>query len=248
MTLDTQLAKLQGLEVSSVEGTIGDIERAKLQTDFIKAELEPKIDEEVRKYISLVRQKLPRIIGNIQTLGKQISDLGSFRYGLRERGYGLDTLGIDRYLTEAPYLCLERGDRRYSLKLESQNGATLQFDFGENSDFSVSLGEEFYKEYGFWKRELKGGYGEMQSRYLIQPTTTDLFVERFVELIQPGLLRKGEDRFEALPLLSNQIPYFISEIYEERRKTTEEELQRINSKIRKKNEGLEILKVSRDVI
>ncbi|MDP3992439.1 MAG: hypothetical protein Q8P79_02955 [Nanoarchaeota archaeon] len=210
MALDDRLTQLQALEVGNVEKVIGDIERTERDT----LEVTDRIEDEIQNYRILIEKKLPRIIGNIQTLRSVIFGIDStFNYS------NYNNLHIHRH-KKGRLLILDTHHRTYQ----------FQFDFNNDGSESIALLDKAYKAKGLFRREVYDWYD------FITAKTPGEFTERYLELVT-SQIRNGSSEFSSLPFLLNEVPDSIIKIYEQQKSRNEQILGNIQSE-KKKLDGL----------
>lgn len=228
MGIEGRIAELRALEVGNVERVIGDVEIIKSQTERTSESL----DQELRKYKHLVEDKLPRIIDNIQTIAPMIFELGLVpKYNIFGENFNAD---ISLNANEKP------GSLTFGLEYRGYGKEDGFFRFEiifNNRQVIEDLSLPSFatpKEEGIWPfKKIEKPY------YLIAKTTQD-FAERYSRWATFSLQETGQFNFIKLPHLLNRVPYFIKEMYKDRKVAQEAKLTRVSSH----NESISALDVS----
>jgi len=248
MTLDDQLnsaEQLQQLEIGNVERVIGQIEASKHRTARLAAEADLKINGATDVYEYLVREKLPRILENIQTMSGQIFDLNDFDVRYDFSNGCLSPWKRGRYYT---------GDTELRLSLKSEENFNSLTLMRRDTEWEYSLPLVFNEGNLFVQgvKRVKKGFLKRLNHFFQDDSEVEVevlrtpyeFTEHFLDLVLPEVKLNGTSMYTEVPLLLNYIPETISKVYEWRRQTQEERLVEIPPNINGQNERLKTLDVS----
>lgn len=249
MTLDDELRpsqELSSLVVGNVEHAIGEI--AEHSNGISRAKDEAQI--ELETYKAVLEEKLPRIIGNISLMGRQICGAK----GKLKVNAGSEKFGSDYY---SPFLDL--GDRKLCLRTKLF-GDEIHFEFNEDYRLErISLYEVFDGPRGstqFQKRGSSGtteeqGIGKLEKyiptfmkpiAYLRgkqeqHPNLTQV-IQDFCDWYIPMAVH-GKSKYADYVHILNRVPEYMAQVYKEIEKNLEEERNFVAFK-RKSIEGLDV--------
>ena len=205
MTLDDSLKQLHALEVGNVEVAIEGIEKAKVETQRTADTFE----QELLTYRHLLKEKLPRIIGNIITLGGYVVELGN---------------GFVRGLSVMKDGEIFRLRKNISIPYNPGEVPFQIFFDGKASVQNIFFGDEpkYWKEHWYSHRRLMEGG-------IINAKTPEEFTSKYVDLIMPDIRTYGESRYILLPSSLKEVPVEIMELYDQRRKSLARKFETLKS-------------------
>jgi len=218
MGLEGKLEQLQALEVGSVEGVIGDIERTKVET----LEVADNIEIEAQVYQQLIEQKLPKLLGNVQSLRSMV--------------LGIVPLEGD-YVDSHDKLYIFQNKKGHQLSWWDISKYDFNFQFNNDGSEEISL-LRFGPLKGFFRSE------RCVWIKMIDAKTPEEFVEKYVGLVIPEFKKHGDSIYLSLPFALVNVPDSIKRIYEKRQEKRNGVLKQIQSQ----NGKLDSLSVPQDII
>ncbi|MGA2130029.1 MAG: hypothetical protein ABSG05_00215 [Candidatus Pacearchaeota archaeon] len=218
--LEGRLKALQSLEVGNVERVIGEVERTKLETEAVADNLE----QESYRYMDLMREKLPKVIGNIYLLGNQISGLKDDYHSF----YPVDLSGESARIE----IGKKKSKKGFSLRIDNfiKYAIELKFEKDSNSPTEISfLNYEFPNKFLSWKKYKQSYVPKLKAR------TIEEFTAKFMDFLMSKNGRE-EGRYDSLPAMLNLIPSLLLRIYQEEQEKYKYKAEQTASKGKKLEE------------
>ncbi len=217
MSLDDEVKGLENLQIGNVEKAIRDIEDSEYEIADISSKTEPEIEGRIKLYKETIQEKLPRIIGNIATLGEKICPIENEYYFSTEGDwskYGYPTVRIKQeggFVQEGKWRKRNIWVKKSIslLTIESIKMGAINFKFNL-SDYSL--------------REILLVNSSRNKLFSVQSSLD--FTNRYLEIVENDFRKEGDSSIKYLPHILNLVPEGIAGIYS---KKNEEQAKRLES-------------------
>ena len=245
MVLEDSLKELQGLKIGSIDRAASLVPEIIKKDNDVSLQLNAEIEGNLMAYVTAVREKLPQILGNIESLGNIISD-ADFYYPISESKPG-DLSGIGVYPSQFwTFIKWGKVLRSYG-KMISKPAFGLRVDINYNS--KSQDGSHYEALFLFDKKtnsiaNIRFGENTLLERERWAPyKSCDEFVEMIANSTYFGKMR-GNYRYESLPFVLNQVPEILPLAAEEGTRNKEKRLRELEVETGKGADELASLKIS----
>ncbi len=249
MELETEVTNVTNLQVGNVEKAMTTIASCECGIQSMQDEANSEIQDKIGEYEAQIRQKLPRIIGNILSLGDIINNIKK----IQNQSVSVDITGI--YPSISLFQNWEYSPKIVKRGLLRRKEKEVYTEPEELSNMMVKVGINTSHTQGKIQIDflfnLDGSLNKMKMEYhpytntgSFQANTPNEFTERYLEHVVNELEKDKNIEITCIPYLLNHIPSAIAEFYEKKEVETKERLERLNGSISSTVEKIESLEVS----
>ncbi len=230
MNLEEEIKGLESLQVGNVEKAIRQIEDSEHEIAEVSSEAETGIEAEIKLYKEDIRIKLPRIIGNIISLGDKICRIEDGHYFSTEGDwskYDYPTLHIKQkgeFVQEGKWrkrnIWVEKSISLLTIESIKIGGIKFEFNLSDCSLRNISL----------------GSYPSVQN-------SLD-FTNEYLKIVEKGFRQGGDSAFKYVPHILNLVPEGIAGLYLKKNEEQAKKLEEISQGVRLRNQERESLNIS----